>query len=66
MFIGDGFVPSFITKTSYSITSAQSFQKLNGTFEQILRVKDVDTYPVVILGNKSDLEKDREVTMPHT
>ncbi|PRP89016.1 hypothetical protein PROFUN_02294 [Planoprotostelium fungivorum] len=46
----------------YSITSAQSFQKLNGTYEQILRVKDVDSYPVVILGNKSDLEKDREVT----
>ena len=29
---------------------------------QILRVKDADKVPMVICGNKSDLERDRQVT----
>eukprot|EP01117_Protostelium_nocturnum_P000943 TRINITY_DN11273_c0_g1_i1.p1 TRINITY_DN11273_c0_g1~~TRINITY_DN11273_c0_g1_i1.p1 ORF type:complete len:186 (-),score=78.65 TRINITY_DN11273_c0_g1_i1:151-708(-) len=46
----------------YSITSSQSFAKLTPTYEQILRVKDEESFPVVIAGNKSDMESDREVT----
>lgn len=47
----------------YSITSRPSFENLSTFHDQILRVKDEDTFPVVILGNKCDLEKDREVAM---
>jgi len=47
----------------YSITSKSSFDSLSTFHDQILRVKDEDTFPVVILGNKCDLEKDREVTL---
>ena len=52
---GQGFVIVF------SITSKSSFESLPSFHDQILRVKDEDTFPVVILGNKCDLEKDREV-----
>jgi len=46
----------------YSITSKPSFENLTAFHDQILRVKDEDSFPVVILGNKCDLEKDREVS----
>jgi len=45
----------------YSITSELSFSKINSTYEQILRVKEEDSFPMVILGNKCDLDRDREV-----
>jgi len=47
----------------YSITSAESFAQLKELLEAILRVKDVDAgdVPMVIVGNKIDLEKDRVV-----
>jgi GTPase KRas protein len=34
----------------YSITSRQSFDKIKTLYEQILRVKDMDFVPMVILG----------------
>ena len=40
----------------YSITSRQSFTELDSFAQQILRVKDVDRAPMVVVGNKSDLE----------
>jgi GTPase KRas protein len=46
----------------YSIVSKVSFESLSNFHDQILRVKDEDFFPVVILGNKCDLEKEREVT----
>ena len=46
----------------YSITSRNSFDEITQFYRQILRVKDKDTVPVVIVGNKSDLEKDRQVS----
>jgi len=52
---GQGFV------IVYSITSRASFENLTSFHDQILRVKDEDNFPVVILGNKCDLEKDREI-----
>jgi GTPase KRas protein len=45
----------------YSITSRASFESLSTFHNQILRVKDVENFPVVIIGNKCDLEQDREV-----
>ncbi|KAJ3053432.1 Ras- protein Rap-1A [Rhizophlyctis rosea] len=46
----------------YSITSQATFNDLMELREQILRVKDTDKVPMVLVGNKCDLEDDRVVT----
>jgi GTPase KRas len=46
----------------YSITSRKSFDEINEFYEQILRVKDVDTFPMVLVGNKCDLETERNIS----
>ena len=46
----------------YSITSRASFDEVPAFAEQILRVKDEDSVPMVIVGNKCDLEADRKVS----
>jgi GTPase KRas len=46
----------------YSITSRQSFEEITVFQQQILRVKDKDYFPMVVVGNKCDLEGEREVT----
>jgi len=46
----------------YSITSKPSFEQAIKFREQILRVKDRDKVPMVLVGNKSDLEYERQVT----
>jgi len=46
----------------YAITSRSSFEELVGFKEQILRVKDTDKVPMVVVGNKSDLESERQVS----
>ena len=50
----------------YSITSRQSFDEITTFQQQILRVKDKDYFPMVVVGNKCDLENDREVTRQGT
>ncbi|CCC68769.1 hypothetical protein NCAS_0B06850 [Naumovozyma castellii] len=45
----------------YSVTSKNSFEELLTYYQQIQRVKDSDYIPVVIVGNKSDLEDERQV-----
>ncbi|KAI1141946.1 ras-domain-containing protein [Hypoxylon sp. FL0543] len=48
----------------YSITSDQSFEEIRTFQQQILRVKDkdpTDYFPMVVVGNKCDLENEREV-----
>ena len=52
---GQGFV------LVYSITSQATFNDLAELREQILRVKDADRVPMVLCGNKCDLEDDRVV-----
>ena len=37
----------------YSVTSLSSFHEVSKFREQILRVKDADTVPIVIVGNKA-------------
>lgn len=45
----------------YSITSLQTFQDIKTMREQIIRVKGVDKIPMILVGNKCDLEHQREV-----
>eukprot|EP01117_Protostelium_nocturnum_P015067 TRINITY_DN57_c0_g1_i2.p1 TRINITY_DN57_c0_g1~~TRINITY_DN57_c0_g1_i2.p1 ORF type:complete len:189 (+),score=74.97 TRINITY_DN57_c0_g1_i2:154-720(+) len=46
----------------YSITSRASFDEIASFREQILRVKDADKVPMILVGNKCDLESERMVT----
>lgn len=46
----------------YSITSRQSFEEILTFQQQILRVKDKDYFPIIIVGNKCDLDAEREVS----
>lgn len=46
----------------YSITSRQSFEEIMTFQQQILRVKDKDYFPIIVVGNKCDLEKERVVS----
>jgi GTPase KRas protein len=46
----------------YSITSRSSFDEIASFREQILRVKDRESVPMIIVGNKSDLDHERQVT----
>ena len=46
----------------YSINSRQSFEEITTFQQQILRFKDKDYFPMVVVGNKCDLENEREVT----
>lgn len=45
----------------YSITSRSSFDEIDLFRSQIQRVKDEDDVPIVLAGNKSDLDHFREV-----
>ncbi|GAA5967224.1 hypothetical protein JCM11641_000481 [Rhodosporidiobolus odoratus] len=45
----------------YSITSRNSFDEIGTFHQQILRVKDKDYFPVVVVANKCDLEYERQV-----
>ncbi|PSS05523.1 hypothetical protein PHLCEN_2v3805 [Hermanssonia centrifuga] len=47
----------------YSITSRNSFEEISTFYQQILRVKDMDQFPVIIVANKCDLEYERQVGM---
>ena len=50
----------------YSITSRQSFEEILTFQQQILRVKDKDYFPIIIVGNKCDLDAEREVSRQGT
>jgi len=53
---GQGFI------VVYSIISRSTFEKISEFREKILMVKDEDDFPIVLLGNKCDLETDRVVS----
>jgi len=54
---GDGFL------MVYDITNSQTFDDLKDIHTAITRVKDEeDSIPIVVVGNKIDLEKERQVT----
>ena len=47
----------------YSITSWESFEETNRFHQQILQVKDKDNVPILLIGNKHDLDYERQVGM---
>mmetsp|Transcript_8440 Transcript_8440/g.9423 ORF Transcript_8440/g.9423 Transcript_8440/m.9423 type:complete len:191 (-) Transcript_8440:58-630(-) len=53
---GTGFI------LTYSITSTNSFDELYQFKNQIVRVKEDDNVPMILVGNKADLEDERQVT----
>ena len=53
---GQGFV------CLYAINSRSSFDEITSFRERILWVKDEDKVPMVLVGNKCDLEEERQVT----
>ncbi|XP_031550814.1 ras-like protein RAS2 [Actinia tenebrosa] len=53
---GEGFLLVF------SVTDRSSFDEINKFYNQILRVKDRSEFPMIIAGNKSDLEYERTVS----
>jgi len=53
---GDGFL------CVYSVTHYASFVEVSGLHDHILRVKDSEQVPFVLVGNKCDLEESREVS----
>merc|ERR1711879_335941 len=52
---GEGFI------LVYSITAASSFEKVKEVREKILFSKNAVSIPMIIVGNKKDLEKERKV-----
>ncbi|KAK9458505.1 ras family-domain-containing protein [Lipomyces oligophaga] len=46
----------------YSITSRASFQEILSFQQQILRVKDKCYFPMIVVGNKCDLETERQIS----
>ncbi|KAK9763455.1 hypothetical protein K7432_009841 [Basidiobolus ranarum] len=54
---GDGFI------CVYSISSRDSLEELDSIVHQIYRAKEGDPCPIIIVGNKCDLEHLREVSV---
>merc|ERR1711862_990243 len=52
---GQGFV------VVYSLTNHQTFQDIKTMRDQIVRVKGCERVPILLVGNKVDLESQREV-----
>jgi GTPase KRas protein len=46
----------------YTITERNSFDNIKKFHEQVLRVKNRDDIPMVLFGNKADMEGDRQVS----
>merc|ERR1712002_823798 len=53
---GEGFLLVF------SLTDRASFEEIYKFHKQVLRVKDRDEFPMLIVGNKADLEAERNVS----
>ena len=45
----------------YNITSRPTFEEVTNLHDKILRTKDADKVPIVLVGNKCDLESERAV-----
>lgn len=57
---GDGFL------LIYSVTSRQSFEEILILQKQIQQANDKDHFPIILVGNKCDLERERIVSQQGT
>ena len=57
---GEGFLLVF------SVTDRTSFEEVSRFHKQILRVKDRDEFPIMLVGNKSDPQSQRVVSVDVT
>eukprot|EP01122_Echinamoeba_exundans_P006599 TRINITY_DN188_c0_g1_i1.p1 TRINITY_DN188_c0_g1~~TRINITY_DN188_c0_g1_i1.p1 ORF type:complete len:158 (-),score=32.31 TRINITY_DN188_c0_g1_i1:188-661(-) len=46
----------------FAVNNRKSFEKLDDYREAILNIKDTDKYPLVMIGNKCDLEAERKIS----
>jgi GTPase KRas len=46
----------------YDITKKNSFEEVENYFEKVFRIKDEEKFPMVLIGSKCDLEKEREIS----
>lgn len=47
----------------YSVTDRQSLDELMDLREQVLRIKDMNRVPMVLVGNKADLQDERAISI---
>ena len=47
----------------YSITTKRSLETIREMKDKILQVKEAEKFPMVLVGNKCDLESERKVTL---
>jgi GTPase KRas protein len=47
----------------YNITSRPTFDEVTVLYDKILRTKDTDKVPIVLVGNKCDLKEQRQVEL---
>lgn len=47
----------------YSVTDRQSLEELMELREQVLRIKDMNRVPMVLVGNKADLQDERAISI---
>jgi GTPase KRas len=57
IFSSDGFI------LLYDITKTDSFHEITLDIDQILKVKDEEKVPIVLVGTKCDLEDDRKISI---
>ena len=53
---GEGFLLVF------ALNDYESFKLIKNDYEYILKKKNGNKYPILLVGNKNDLEKERKVT----
>jgi len=53
---GEGFLLVF------SLSDRKSFDELGKMYQSVLRVKDRDEFPMLVVGNKADLDRNRQVS----
>lgn len=57
MATADGFI------LTYSVIDQQSSEEINEFYKQCLRLKDCDKFPMVLVGNKCELESKRVISL---
>lgn len=57
------YLPSEFTTSGYHVAEFPNLNYSSQFHQQILRVKDRDSFPVIVVANKADLESERQVSI---